>query len=97
MILHSVFFYPLMYMFFGAVILIFFLLMHLWFRTIQLRMNPLKWILFAGWFLLLCLLVAGSATLYGENEKNAALFFLGFFGTIMLVLGIGLLRYLKTK
>jgi hypothetical protein len=87
---------PIIWMAMGALAVIFLYGASLWLKDLGIAMKWWKWLLFAGWFAGICLVIAGAFTLIGENETRAGLYFLGVFGTIMIILGVGLWRLLKT-
>lgn len=69
----------------------------IWFKDLGFKMNWWKWLLTSFWFVLLSLTIAGSFTLMGEDEFRAGYYFLGVFGMISLILGVGLWRLLSYK
>ena len=79
----------------GALLVLFFSSMRLWFKDFRFRMSWWKWLLFSAWFLGVYVVIAGGFTLIGENEVRAGTFFLGIFGTAFFVLGVGLFRLLR--
>jgi len=66
-----------------------------WAKDLKLRMNGWKWALSALWFVLLNITIAGGFTLIGENELRAGMYFLFFFGTLMIIFGVGLFQFIK--
>lgn len=65
-----------------------------WAQDLKLSMPWWKWLLAIGWFFALNISVAGGFTLFGENERQAGLYFLMVFGTFSLLSGVGLWRVL---
>ncbi len=88
---------PLFWMVMGGLMVLFFSGMRLWFKDLGFAMNWWKWVLFVLWFFGLYVVISGGFTLVGENETRAGMLFLGVFGTLFIVLGVGLWRLLKRK
>ncbi len=68
-----------------------------WAKDIGLKMPWWKWLLSALWFIILNVTIAAGTTLIGENESRAGLYFMGVFGTLTIILGVGLWQLIKTK
>jgi len=66
-------------------------------KDLKLKMNWWKWLLSIGWFIFINITVAGGFTLIGENESRAGIYFLGVFGTVFIVLGVGLWQLIKSR
>ncbi len=86
---------PLFWMVMGALMVLFFTGIRLWFQDIKITMTWWKWVLFATWFFGVYVVISGGFTLIGENETRAGLYFMGVFGTLFIVFGAGLWRILK--
>ncbi len=88
---------PLFWMIMGGLLILFFSGLRLWFSDQGIAMRWWKWALFAAWFMGVYVTIAGGFTLVGENEARAGLYFMGVFGTLLIILGAGLWRILNTK
>ncbi|GLO63519.1 hypothetical protein MACH09_40270 [Vibrio sp. MACH09] len=91
---------PLFWMLLGALQVLVFAGANKWAEQFNLGMNWWKWLIAGGWWFSLLLTIAGAFTLLGENEGLAGWYFLGFVGSVLIILGAMLLRifiYLKTK
>jgi len=80
----------------GVLYTIFAISMTYWARDLKLKMNWWKWLLSIIWFILLNITIAGGFTLIEENESRAGIYFIGIFGTILIVLGVGLWQLFKS-
>jgi hypothetical protein len=67
-----------------------------WAKDLGLKMTWWKWLLAALWYLLLNLFVFLDFTFIGEGEKGAGLKLLLFQAVIMIILGVGLIRLLRS-
>ena len=97
MIFESSLLQPLFWMIMGGLMILFFIGAHYWLKDAGVLMNWWKWGLFTLWYIAVYVVIAGGFTLIGENEVRAGLFFLGVFGTVMIILGVGLWRILRTN
>ena len=97
MFTNSTIFEPLFWIIIGAFYTLFTLSMIYWAKDLNLKMTWWKWILSVTWFIFLNITIAGGFTLIGENEMRAGLYFLGVFGTIMIVSGVGLWQVIKSR
>jgi hypothetical protein len=88
---------PLFWIIMGILYTLLALSARYWAKDLKLNMNPWKWVLAAVWFILLNVVIAGGFTLMGENEPRAGRYFLIVFGTLCLVLGVGLWQLVKPK
>jgi len=88
---------PLFWIIMGILYTVFAISMTYWAKDLKLKMNWWKWLLSAIWFILLNITIAGGFTLIGENETRAGIYFLGVFGTIFIVLGVGLRQLIKLR
>lgn len=88
---------PLFWIIMGVLYTIFAISIIFYAKDLKLRMNKWKWILIVIWFVLLNIIIAGGFTLIGENESRAGLYFLGVFGIIIIVFGVGLWQLIKPK
>ncbi len=88
---------PLFWIIMGILYTVFAISMTYWAKDLKLKMNWRKWLLSAIWFILLNMTIAGGFTLIGENETRAGIYFLGVFGTIFIVLGVGLRQLIKLR
>lgn len=95
MFTYEIFLNPVFWMLYGALIVLFFMIINRYVKELNVRMKWWMWLLFAAWFSGLIFVVAGGFTLLGENEWNAGLYFLGIFCTVFLVMGVGLWRLIK--
>lgn len=85
---------PLFWIAMGLIYALAFAGARIWFDELGLKLNWWKWVLATLWYIILSISVAGSFTLFGENEVQAGFYFLGVFVTISIILGIGLWRIL---
>ena len=92
---HSTMFEPLFWIIMGFLYTIFMISIKYWAEDLNFNMNWWKWTMLSVWFILLNITIAGAFTLIGENETRAGLYFLGVFGTTLVILGVGLWRLLK--
>ena len=97
MIFESSLLQPLFWMIMGGLMILFFIGARYWLKDAGVLMNWWKWGLFTLWYIAVYVVIAGGFTLIGENEVRAGLFFLGVFGTVMIILGVGLWRILRTN
>lgn len=88
---------PLFWIIMGFLYTVFAISIVYWAKDLKLKMNWWKWLLLIIWFILVNVTIAGGFTLIGENEMRAGLYFLGVFGTFMIVSGIGLWQVLKSR
>ncbi len=88
---------PLFWMIMGGLMILFFIGAGFWLKDAGILMNWWKWGLFTLWYIAVYVVIAGGFTLIGEHEVRAGLFFLGVFGTVMIILGAGLWRILRTN
>ncbi len=91
---HSTMLEPMFWIIMGVLYTAFVIGVRYWFQDLNLKMTWWKWLLSAFWFFILNISIAGAFTLMGEGEKIAGLRFLGFFGIISIILGVGLWRLL---
>ena len=68
-----------------------------WAKSMGLLMNWWKWLLSALWYLLLLFLLFAAFTFIGEGEPAAGWKTLGISVVIVVILGAGLVRILKSK
>ncbi|MDF1559605.1 MAG: hypothetical protein P1P83_05295 [Bacteroidales bacterium] len=68
-----------------------------WTKDKGIRLNWWKWLLSVLWFTGTNVVIAGAFTLFGENETRAGLYFIGLFGVLFLILGVGLWRILSPR
>ena len=97
MFTHSHLWGPLFWIIMGALYLLFFTGFRYFAEDKGIRMTWWKWLLMAVWFALTSLTIAGGFTLIGENEARAGLMFTALFGTLCIILGVGLWRLIKLK
>ena len=69
----------------------------IWFKDLGFKMNWWKWLVAGTWFALLSLTIGAGFTLIGEDEFKAGYYFLGVFGMICLISGVGVWRLLSHK
>jgi len=79
----------------GIIQLSFFIGLRLYFKDKGIQLSRIKWGLVAGWWFTLNITVAAGFTLIGENESRAGIYFLGFFGIIMLICSAALWTFIK--
>lgn len=92
---HSTMLEPLFWIIMGFLYTIFVISIKFWAEDLKFNLKWWKWILFTIWFALLNIITAGGFTLIGENESRAGLYFLGVFGTFIIILGAGLWKLLR--
>lgn len=92
---HSTMLGPLFWIIMGFLYTIFMISIKYWAEDLKFNLNWWKWTILSVWFILLNIVIAGAFTLIGENEARAGLYFLGVFGTTIIVLSVGLWRLLK--
>lgn len=97
MFTNSTIFEPLFWIAMGVLYTLFAISAVYWAKDLKLKMNWWKWTISAIWYILLTLTISGGFTLIGENELRAGLYFLGVFGTIMIVSGVGLIQLIRNK
>ncbi len=97
MIFESSILQPLFWMIMGGLMILFFIGLTFWLKDLRIPMNWWKWVLTALWYIGVYVVIAGGFTLIGEQEVRAGFFFLGVFGTVMIILGTGLWRILRTN
>ncbi len=85
---------PLFWMGLGALQILVFAGANQWAKEYQLGMKGWKWCLVGGWWFSMMLTIAGAFTLLGENEGLAGWYLLGFAGTLLIIAGALLLRFL---
>jgi hypothetical protein len=95
MFTNSTIFEPLFWIAMGVLYTLFAISAVYWAKDLKLKMNWWKWTISAIWYILLTLTISGGFTLIGENELRAGLYFLGVFGTIMIVSGVGLIQLIR--
>jgi len=78
----------------GVLYTIFVIGVRYWAKDLGINMTIAKWIVAIIWFLFLNLTIAGGFTLIGEDESRAGYYFLGFFGVITIIFGVGLWRWI---
>ncbi len=88
---------PLFWMIMGGLMILFFIGARYWLKDTGVIMNWWKWGLFSLWYIAVYVVIAGGFTLIGEQEVRAGFFFLGVFGTVMIIMGVGLWRILRTN
>ncbi|MCP4756834.1 MAG: hypothetical protein GY866_38720 [Proteobacteria bacterium] len=96
MIQYSTLLKPLYWIAMGLVYAVVVVGAKIWAEDLGLVMVWWKWLLTAGWYIVLSLTLAAGFTLIGENEPRAGTNFLVFFLPIFIVLGIGLWFLLRT-
>jgi len=84
---------PIFWILMGVLYTVFVISIRYWAKDFGLNMTITKWIVSAFWFLFLNLTIAGAFTLFGEDEQRAGFYFLGFFGVITIIFGVGLWRW----
>jgi hypothetical protein len=94
---NSTIFEPLFWIVMGVIYTIVAISARYWAKDLALQMNWWKWTLVIIWFVLLNITIAAGTTLIGENEQRAGLYFLGVFGTLFIVLGVGLWQLIKRE
>jgi len=92
---HSTMLEPLFWIIMGSLYTIFIISIKYWAEDLSLKLNWWKWTILSIWFILLNIIIAGAFTLIGENESRAGLYFLGVFGTTIIILGVAVWRLLK--
>jgi len=97
MFTNSTFLEPFFWIIMGFLYTIFAISAVYWAKDLKLKMNWWKWSISAVWFIFLSVTIAGGFTLIGENELRAGLYFLGVFGTVMIVSGVGLIQLIRSK
>lgn len=60
----------------------------IWLQDLNVKMNWWKWLLISFWFIILNVSIAGGFTLIGENEGKAGIYFLLFFVSLSIILGV---------
>ncbi len=95
MLLQSTLLGPLFWMLLGILQLSFFIGLRLFLKDKAIQLSRIKWGLVAVWWFSLNLTVAAGFTLIGENESRAGIYFLGFFGVIMLICGAALVSFIR--
>ena len=68
-----------------------------WTRDLGLHMTWWKWLLSALWYLLLLFLLFAGFTFIGEGEAAAGWKTMGISAVLLVILGVGLARVLKSK
>ncbi len=68
-----------------------------WAKDLNLKMTWWKWTLAIIWFIFLNITIAAAFTLIGENESRAGIYFIGVFGTLSIILGVGLWQLIKLR
>ena len=68
-----------------------------WAKSLELNMNWWKWLLSGLWYCLFLFLLAAGFTFIGEGEAAAGWKVLGFSVVIVIILGVGLVRVLRSK
>jgi len=86
---------PLFWIIMGFLYTIFIISIKYCAEDLKFKLKWWKWTLFSLWFIALNVIIAGGFTLIGENETRAGLYFLGVFGTIIIILGAGLWKLLR--
>lgn len=66
----------------------------IWSKDLGLKMTWWKWLLSAGWYLLLSGSVFAVFTLVGEGEARAGMKMLLFMTVVVIIMGVGLVRLL---
>ncbi len=85
---------PLFWIIMGLLYAFLIISVRYWMKDMRIKMSYLKWIFLTIWFILLNITIAGGFTLFGENEMKGGSYFLGFFGIIVIILGVGLWRWI---
>ena len=88
---------PLFWIGMGMVFSLVMMSAKIWAEDFGIDMSWWKWIIVAGWGSALLITIAGGFTLLGENEIKAGFYFLGFFGVITIVAGVGIWRFILTR
>ena len=89
---HATILGPLFWIVMGALYVLIARSAVIWAKDAGLKMNWWKWTLAAIWFIILNMTIAGATTLWGEDEPRAGNYFLGVFGVVCIVAGVGLWR-----
>lgn len=91
---HSTILGPLFWIAMGLLYFFLFISARYWFKDSGIIMNKRKWLLVGFYFIFINVTIGGAFTLIGEDEFRAGVYFLGIFGVISIILGVGLWRYL---
>ncbi len=94
---HATILGPLFWIVMGLLYALLILGARIWFKDLGYQMNWWKWFITACWFIFLSVTIAGGFTLFGENEMKAGYYFLGLFGMISVISGVGVWRLLSYK
>lgn len=68
-----------------------------WTKDLGFRMSWWKWLLLAIWYLLFLFLLFAAFTFMGEGEALAGWRTLGISSVVLVILGAGLVRVLKSR
>ncbi|WP_413112308.1 hypothetical protein [Thaumasiovibrio sp. DFM-14] len=91
---------PIFWMVLGALQVWVFSGAKVWAKDLDIPMSWWKWSITSILYLTIMLTIAGAFTLLGENEGNAGWYFLGFVGTILVILSalwVRILLVLKAR
>ncbi len=94
MFLYSTYLKALFWIFMGLVYALMIAAAPIWAQDLHLQMSWWKWLLTAGWYIILSIGVAAGTTLIGEKEPRAGHYILWISLIIMFVPGIILLSLL---
>ena len=89
---YSTFLGPLFWMVMGVLAAIFFYSLVQYFKASKMSLVWWKWLLLIFWLIGLYTLISGAFVLIGESEVRAGLYFLGVFGTLIIIFGVALWR-----
>lgn len=94
MFIYSTYIKAVFWIFMGLVYALMIAAAPIWAEDLGLQMNWLKWLLAAGWYVLLSIGIAAGSTLIGEKEPRAGYYILALSLIVMFVLGFVLWLFL---
>lgn len=92
---HSTILGPLFWIAMGLLYAFLILSSKYWLKDLGIIMSNVKWFLLGLYFIIINITIGGAFTLMGEDEFHAGIYFLGIFGVVSIILGVGLWRYLN--